>query len=138
VLPGIVASLARPLRPVAPHLHTAAERAALAALVAVLLGYALTFAPAGAGAGAGAAAAAAAAAGAAPRGAAPAEAAEEVNALAPPVHRLTLFAVRQPGLVPCRPDAWARQPALPQLPCAHAVALPPHRHLPFSGPVLRS
>jgi hypothetical protein len=129
VLPGIVASLARPLRPVAPHLHTAAERAALAALVAVLLGYALTFAPAGAGAGA---------SGAAPRGAAPAEAAEEVNALAPPVHRLTLFAVRQPGLVPCRPDAWARQPALPQLPCAHAVALPPHRHLPFSGPVLRS
>jgi len=110
VLPGIMAALARPLRPVAPHLHTAAERAALAGLVAVLLGYALTFAPAGASAGAGAAAAAAAAALAAPRGAAPAEAAEEVNALAPPVHRLTLFAVRRQGLFLCCPDAWARQP----------------------------
>ncbi len=112
VLPGIMAALARPLRPVAPHLHTAAERAALAGLVAVLLGYALTFAPAGAsaGAGAGAGAAAAAAALAAPRGAAPAEAAEEVNALAPPVHRLTLFAVRRQVLLLCCPDAWARQP----------------------------
>lgn len=90
VLPGIVGTLGRPLRPVAPHLHSPAERAALGSLVATLLGYALTFAPdAGAGGPAAAAAALAAA-----RGAVPAAAAEDANALAPPVHRLTLFPVR--------------------------------------------
>ncbi|KAK9821413.1 hypothetical protein WJX81_000979 [Elliptochloris bilobata] len=85
VLPGLVATLARPLRPVAPHLHTPAERAALAALVASLLGYAVTFVPEPS------AAAATSAALAAARGGAPTEAVTEVNALAPPVHRLTAF-----------------------------------------------
>lgn len=83
-----MATLARPLRPVAPHLHTPAERTSLGALVATLLAYALSFDatcnPA----------AAAATALAAARGGTPAVAAEEVNALAPPVHRLTMFPAR--------------------------------------------
>lgn len=102
VLPGIVATLGRPLRPVAPHLHTPAERASLGALVATLLVYALKFAAA-------CNPAAAAAAMVAARGGAPAEAAEDVNALAPPVHRLTMFPARASSSNTITPNLVSRE-----------------------------
>ena len=43
MVPALIAALARPLRPVAPHLFTVAERGIMADLVSLLLDYGFNF-----------------------------------------------------------------------------------------------
>lgn len=79
VLPALLTAVSQHVRPVAPHLFTAAERATMQRMTELLLEHGATLALTGSDA-------------------VPVEGAPDITLLSPPVHRLILFGVSCPDL----------------------------------------
>ena len=79
VLPALLTAVSQHVRPVAPHLFTAAERATMQRMTELLLEHGATLALTG-------------------PDAVPVEGAPDITLLSPPVHRLILFGVSCPDL----------------------------------------